>query len=71
MLNKSEHFKRLEAVSKIKEFLTDLFVFTDKELLFVENFRNKKYCPELLFDDFEIVERIKSHPMAMWRCSVK
>ena len=69
--NKKEYFKKAEAIEKIRVFLNDLFVFTDNELLFVEKFKSKEYCPELLFQDSEIVDRIKNHPMAKWRCSQK
>ena len=64
--NKKEYFKKAEAIEKIRVFLNDLF-----ELLFVEKFKSKEYCPELLFQDSEIVDRIKNHPMAKWRCSQK
>ena len=34
----------------------------------MNRFIAKEYAPELLFDDKEIVERIKEHPMAIWKC---
>lgn len=37
----------------------------NKQLLEVEA---KKYRPEMLFEEPEIIERIKKHPMALWRC---
>ena len=42
-------------------------VLTDSENLFVEKFNQGIYQPELLFNDVEIVNRIKEHPMALWR----
>jgi hypothetical protein len=36
-------------------------------LTFKEIFTNRNYRPELLFDDEEIISRIKNHPMALWR----
>lgn len=34
----------------------------------MDRFIAKEYVPEFLFDDKEIVERIKNHPMAIWKC---
>ena len=45
-------------------------MLTDNEKQFVEKFNQKLYHPELLFDEHEIVERIKNHPMAIWKCSL-
>ena len=42
-------------------------MFSDNEKEFVKEFANKKYRPELLFEDKDIVERISTHPMALWR----
>lgn len=67
MLNKNDHFKKDAVIASIKEFLQDLLVLSDKEKEFVKEFVNKNYCPELLFEDKDIVERISAHPMALWR----
>jgi hypothetical protein len=42
-------------------------VLTDDEVKFVENLNNHLYTPELLFNSLDIVERIKDHPMAIWK----
>ncbi|MDY5034261.1 MAG: hypothetical protein SO064_07220, partial [Prevotella sp.] len=34
---------------------------------YVQEFNDKKYIPELLFEDKEMVNRIKFHPMALWK----
>jgi len=39
----------------------------ENEIQFVENFYLGVYQPELLFEDANIIERIKDHPMAVWR----
>jgi len=39
--------------------------------LFIENFNQGIYQPDLLFDDEEIIERIREHPMAIWRTKNK
>ena len=56
-----------DAKKTVEEFLKSELVFSDKERLFLQKFRKGRYCPELLFDDIETIERIKSHPMAIWK----
>lgn len=67
VLRKSEQFDFETAKKTVKEFLTALVVFTDKEKEFIKEFNNNNYVPELLFEDEEIIKRIKSHPMAIWK----
>lgn len=43
-------------------------VLTTKEKEYLDRFEEKKYMPELLFEDAEIVERVENHPMALWKC---
>lgn len=45
--------------------------FTEREKSFVDRFNKGIYEPDLLFDQKEIVERIKNHPMAIWKTRVK
>jgi len=71
VLRKSEHFDFEKAKRVVIEFLTNLLVLTDDEIKFVENFNNHLYTPELLFNSLDIVERIKDHPMAIWKTRVK
>lgn len=40
---------------------------TESEKEYVREFNDKKYIPELLFEDKEMVNRIKFHPMALWK----
>ena len=40
---------------------------TESEKEYVWEFNGKKYIPELLFEDKEMVNRIKFHPMALWK----
>ena len=67
VLRKSEQFDFEKAKKTVKEFLTTLVVFTDEEKRFIEEFNNNNYLPELLFEDKEIIQRIKLHPMAIWK----
>jgi len=46
-----------------------LLILNDDELGFGKEFSEGRYKPELLYDDPEILERIKDHPMAIWRAS--
>lgn len=58
----------LEATKKVvKEYIGDLMVLSKSEANFLERFENKEYVPELLFEDVEILKRIKNHPMALWK----
>ena len=38
-----------------------------EEKKFLNKFENGEYIPELLFEDKEILDRIKNHPMALWK----
>ncbi len=67
MLNKNDRFKKEIIIKTIKDYLQDLLVFSDNEKKFVKEFANKKYRPELLFEEKEILESISLHPMALWR----
>ncbi len=62
------HFDLDGMKKKAKEYISDLMVLTDDEKEYLTQFEQKKYLPELLFDDAEIVERVKEHPMALWKC---
>ncbi|GHS93559.1 hypothetical protein FACS1894207_0180 [Bacteroidia bacterium] len=67
LLRKTEKFDFEKAKSTVLNYLSDLMTLTDNENLFIENFNSGKYLPELLFEDNEIVKRIKNHPMAVWK----
>ncbi len=51
-----------------KEYIASLMNPTDAENDYMARFIAKEYKPELLFDDEEIVERLRNHPMALWKC---
>jgi hypothetical protein len=34
----------------------------------MDRFLAGEYRPDLLFEDNEILSRIKNHPMALWKC---
>ena len=70
VLRRSEHFDFEKAKTEVKDFLMSLLVLTDSEKEYVRNFNNRKYVPELLFEDKDIVDRIKFHPMALWKTRI-
>lgn len=49
-------------------FVRDTFEKVLRLKEYLDRFEEKKYMPELLFEDAEIVERVKNHPMALWKC---
>ena len=51
-----------------KEYIASLMNPTDAENDYMARFIAKEYKPELLFDDEEIIERLRNHPMALWKC---
>jgi predicted nucleotidyltransferase component of viral defense system len=67
VLKKSERFDFETAKADVKEYLSNLMILSDEEAAFIEQFNQGIYQPELLFEDAEILERIKNHPMAIWR----
>ena len=54
---------------QVKDYIQSLMIMTDSEKEYIYRFSKHEYQPELLFEDTEIVERIKDHPMAIWKCS--
>lgn len=67
LLKKSEHFDFEQVKIDVKNFVSGLMIPTDSEKRFVEEFNNGNYKPGLLFDEPDILERIKNHPMAEWK----
>ncbi len=67
VLRKSENYRFEDAKSNVRQFLQTLMVLTEKECEFVANFNKGVYSPELLFDDNDIVYRVRNHPMAIWK----
>jgi len=67
VLRKKEKFDLPAAQKSVTEYLTNILVLSDKEQEYLNSFKNGEYKPELLFDDEDILERIRSHPMAIWK----
>ena len=51
-----------------EDYLREHLLLKGGTAINMERFIDKEYVPELLFDDKDIVERIKSPPMALWKC---
>lgn len=66
-LRKNEKFNFEAAKAIVEEYLSKLMILTDNEAQFAEKFNRGIYQPDLLFSDDEILERIKEHPMAVWK----
>ncbi len=71
VLAKTDKFNLDEAKAKVIKYLKALVTLDAKELTFITEFRKKNYKPELLFEERVIINSIKHHPMALWRCQSK
>ena len=68
VISKTDKFDLEQSKLKVIGYLKELINLTQEEKSFINEFRNKNYKPELLFDDKNMVENISHHPMALWRC---
>lgn len=68
VLSKKDNFMLDERKKQAKKYISDLMQLTEEEHKYMDLFMTKEYAPELLFEDKDIVERIKEHPMALWKC---
>ena len=71
VIQKREFFELENVKITVAEFLKELLVLEDNERKFLDEFKAKKYRPELLFDDTDILDRIREHPMALWKIQNK
>lgn len=67
VIAKTDTFDIEKAKVTVIDYLKGLIVLTAHETEFVLKMREKVYDPSLLFDDEGIVQRISSHPAALWR----
>ena len=56
-----------EMKQAVREYLKDILLVDDNTKEFYDKFQKGIYEPELLFEDKEIIERVKEHPMIMWK----
>ncbi len=71
VIQKGEFFELEQIKTEVSDFLKSLLVLDENERRFLEEFKAKRYMPELVFDDEEILDRIKEHPMALWKMQNK
>jgi predicted nucleotidyltransferase component of viral defense system len=50
----------------VSQFIETLFELTETEQKYIDSFNEGKYNPELLFDK-TIADRLKEHPMVLWK----
>ncbi len=67
VITKRDAFDLDSAKKSVKDYISELMVLTPQEQEFLNRFENKEYMPELIFDNEEILGRIKEHPMALWK----
>ncbi len=67
VIQKGEFIELEKIKNRVKEFLSGLMVLTANEQDFLRKFRDKEYCPELLYDNEQVIKRISNHPMALWK----
>lgn len=67
VLRKKDNFDLESRKSSVKKYIKELMVLTPEEKQYLELFEAKEYRPELLFKDAEILNNIKTHPMALWK----
>ncbi len=61
-------FVELERIKRdTTEYLKALLTLEPNEKRFLSDFKNKKYHPELLFENEAILNRIQNHPMILWK----
>lgn len=60
-----------EMKQEVREYLKNILIIDDNIKCFYDKFQKGIYEPELLFEDNEIIERIKEHPMIMWKLNNK
>lgn len=58
----NEDFALIFVKETVKQFLSELMQLSETEKEFLEEFRQKRYRPELLFEDEEIVNRFRKSP---------
>ncbi len=60
-----------EMKKTVKKYLEDILVVDVNIKSFYDKFQSGSYEPELLFDDKDILERVKAHPMIIWKLNNK
>lgn len=67
VIRKKERFDLTAAKQRVIDYLSMFSKLSDNEAEFLRAFKNGEYHPELLFEDAQILECIRNHPMAIWK----
>ena len=67
VIRSSERFDLVAAKQRVSDFLMEHMTPADGEGEFLRRFAAGQYLPALLFEDKEILARVREHPMALWR----
>ena len=67
VLRKKENIELNILKKRVKKYTRNLLKLEQKEKEFLQLFKGGQFQPELLFGDENILDRIKEHPMAIWR----
>ena len=65
------HFDIEQYKTCAKEYLKELMILTPREEEYMDCFIRGEYKPELLFSDTDILKRVETHPMALWKCAAR
>ncbi len=68
VLRNGENFDLKKAQEEIIEYLSGILIPTEEEREFWHDFNQNTYRPEKIFSSEEILDRIRKHPMAIWKC---
>ena len=66
VLRKGERFALDEVSLAVQNFLSCTLAVKENEMLFLKNFSDGNYMPELVFPDD--CKNLSLHPMALWKC---
>lgn len=67
VIKTKDDFELDPAKKLVSEYISDLMMLTKEEKEFLNKFESGEYIPEILFEDKMILERIRNHPMALWK----
>ena len=70
VLRHGERFELVAVQNEIRKYLSGFLIPTSEERTFWSIFERGIYRPQLVFDGAEL-QRIKEHPMALWKCHKK
>lgn len=68
MLVKRVDFDLVNAKNQVKTFLSESIVIAPALQQYIDSFYTNDYRPELIFSG-DMLERVKGHPMAIWKTS--